>query len=104
VALASTCEVLRLVRVDGFVDIGSLSEGGGQGGTCACDELLPRGCAGVGMLARESVLMRWGRPVKNDKMDCWRLKVVFMGSGVAGIVDGCCAGLNSGVSVRVEAE
>jgi len=52
----------------------------------------------------ESVVSQWDRPVKNDKMDCWRLKVVFMGSGVAGIVDGCCAGLDSGVSVRVEAE
>ena len=102
VALASTCEVLRLVRVDGLVDIRPLSVGGGQGGTCACDELLPRGCAGVGMLARESVLLRWGRPVKNDKMDCWRLKVVFMVSGVTGIVDDCCAGLDSGVSVRAE--
>ena len=103
VALASTGEVLRLVRVDGLVDIRPLSEGGGRGGTCACVGLLPRGCAGVGMLAEESVLLRWGRPVKNDKMDCWRLKVVFMVSGVTGIVDDCCAGLDSGVSVRAEA-
>ena len=41
--------------------------------------------------------------MKYDTMD-WRLKVVFMMSGVTGIVDDCCAGLDSGVSVRVEAE
>jgi hypothetical protein len=50
------------------------------------------------MFDEESVVSQWDRPVKNDKMDCWRLKVVFMGSGVAGIVDGCCAGLDAWVS------
>ena len=69
-----------------------------------CVGLLPRGSAGVGVLAEGSVLLRWGRLVKYATMDCWRLKVVFMMSGVTGIVDGCCAGLDSGVSVRVEAE
>ena len=61
------------------------------------------GCVGVGMLAEESVVLQRDRPVKNDVMDCWRLKVVFMVSGVTGIVDDCCAGLDSGVSVRAEA-
>ncbi len=42
---------------------------------------------GVGMLDEESLVSQWDRPVKNDKMDCWRLKGVFMGSGVAGIMD-----------------
>ena len=67
-----------------------------------CVGLLPRWCAGVGVLAEGSVLLRWGRPVKYDTMD-WRLKVVFMMSGVTGIVDDCCAGLDSGVSVRAGA-
>jgi len=61
------------------------------------------GCVGVGMLAGESVVLQRGRPVKNDKMDCWRLKVVFMVSEVTGIVDDCCAGLDSGMSVRAVA-
>ncbi len=51
------------------------------------------------MLAGESVVLQQGRPVKNDVMDCWRLKVVFMVSGVTGIVDDCCACLDSWVSV-----
>ena len=68
-----------------------------------CVGLLPGGSAGVGVLAEVSVLLRWGRLVKYATMDCGRLKVVCMMSGVTGIVDGCCAGLDSGVSVRVEA-
>ncbi len=54
------------------------------------------------MLAGESVVLQRGRPVKKDVMDCWRLKVVFMVSGVTGIVDDCGAGLDSGESVRAE--
>ena len=54
------------------------------------------------MLAGESVVLQRGRPVKNDVMDCWRLKVVFKESGVTRIVDDCCAGLDSGVSVGAE--
>ena len=50
------------------------------------------------MLDEESLESQWDRPVKNDKMDCWRLKVVFMESGVAGIMDVCCAGLDAWVS------
>ena len=50
------------------------------------------------MLDEESLVSQWDRPVKNDKMDCWRLKVVFMESGVAGIMDVCCAGLDAWVS------
>ena len=54
------------------------------------------------MLDGESVVLQRGRPVKNDVMDCWRLEVVFMVSGITGIVDDCCAGLDSGVSVGAE--
>ena len=50
------------------------------------------------MFDEESVVLQWGRPVKNDKMDCCRLKVVFMVSGVTGIVDDSCAGLDAWVS------
>ena len=39
------------------------------------------------MFAVESVLLRWGLPVKNDKMDCWRLGMVFVASAGVGSED-----------------